>query len=217
MVITIRAYRFPITYVLKLNNIGIIKEACIEFGGLTVIAGENDTGKSTVGKLLYSIIKSINNYKEELERIEIEKIDEIFWILVMMPPKLAYQIGKSDNPKTKIEIEKIYKSFHTLVDYLRVKAKSGYRLSDDGEFNSKLKEIKEMIMLSEISAKQKNFLLDVIKQISEIAHKEESKDSVIKRVFNKIIMSEFYGELSNKILNGESLISISIGLLLPRS
>jgi len=45
---------------LKLKNIAIIKEANIIFDGLTVIAGENDTGKSTVGKVLYSLIKTIN-------------------------------------------------------------------------------------------------------------------------------------------------------------
>jgi len=44
---------------LKLKNISIIKEADIKLEGLTVIAGENDTGKSTVGKVLYMMIKSI--------------------------------------------------------------------------------------------------------------------------------------------------------------
>lgn len=44
---------------LKLNNIGIIKEADITLDGLTVIAGENDSGKSTVGKILYALVKSI--------------------------------------------------------------------------------------------------------------------------------------------------------------
>ena len=45
---------------LKLKNIAIIKEADITLDGLTVIAGENDTGKSTIGKVLYSLIKTIN-------------------------------------------------------------------------------------------------------------------------------------------------------------
>ena len=44
---------------LKLNNIGIIREADINIDGLTVIAGENDSGKSTVGKVLYSMIKTL--------------------------------------------------------------------------------------------------------------------------------------------------------------
>lgn len=37
---------------LEIKNIGRIEEASIEMNGITVIAGENDTGKSTVGKVL---------------------------------------------------------------------------------------------------------------------------------------------------------------------
>jgi len=43
---------------LQLKNIGMIKEANVKLDGLTVIAGENDTGKSTVGKVLYVLIKA---------------------------------------------------------------------------------------------------------------------------------------------------------------
>ncbi len=45
---------------LQLKNIGIIKEANVKIDGLTVIAGENDTGKSTVGKAFYVILKSLD-------------------------------------------------------------------------------------------------------------------------------------------------------------
>lgn len=45
---------------LQLKNIGTIKEANVKLDGLTVIAGENDTGKSTVGKMLFALIKSDN-------------------------------------------------------------------------------------------------------------------------------------------------------------
>jgi predicted ATPase len=38
---------------LELKNIGMIKEATVKIDGLTVIAGENDTGKSTVARELY--------------------------------------------------------------------------------------------------------------------------------------------------------------------
>lgn len=49
---------------LTIQNIGMIKNADIKLDGLTVIAGENDTGKSTVGKVLYSIVKSISKEYE---------------------------------------------------------------------------------------------------------------------------------------------------------
>jgi len=44
---------------LQLKNIGMIKEANVKIDGLTVIAGENDTGKSTLGKILYIFIKTL--------------------------------------------------------------------------------------------------------------------------------------------------------------
>lgn len=46
---------------LQLRNIGMIKESDIILDGLTLIAGENDTGKSTVGKALYSVVAGLNN------------------------------------------------------------------------------------------------------------------------------------------------------------
>ena len=45
----------------RLNNIGIISDSVIELGGLTVITGHNNSGKSTVGKVLYSIISAVEN------------------------------------------------------------------------------------------------------------------------------------------------------------
>ena len=44
-----------------IENIGKIQEADIALNGLTVITGENDCGKSTIGKLLFSTIKSLSN------------------------------------------------------------------------------------------------------------------------------------------------------------
>lgn len=38
---------------IELENIGALKKANVKIDGLTVIAGENDTGKSTLGKALY--------------------------------------------------------------------------------------------------------------------------------------------------------------------
>lgn len=46
---------------LKLENILKVESADIRLGGLTVIAGENSTGKSTIGKVLFSLIKADRN------------------------------------------------------------------------------------------------------------------------------------------------------------
>lgn len=45
---------------LKVENFGKIKEADIEIGDFTVLAGSNNTGKSFISKLLYSLLNPMN-------------------------------------------------------------------------------------------------------------------------------------------------------------
>ncbi|MEI0796770.1 AAA family ATPase [Brachyspira intermedia] len=49
---------------LKISNFAKIEEADIKIDGITVICGDNDTGKSTIGKILFSIF-NFDNYKNE--------------------------------------------------------------------------------------------------------------------------------------------------------
>ncbi|MEG0895440.1 MAG: AAA family ATPase [Oscillospiraceae bacterium] len=51
---------------LSLRNIGKISNAEVEINGITVIAGENNTGKSTIGKALYTLFNSFNNIEEKI-------------------------------------------------------------------------------------------------------------------------------------------------------
>lgn len=43
---------------LSIKNIGKIANADIKLNGITVVAGENNTGKSTIGKVLYSYFRA---------------------------------------------------------------------------------------------------------------------------------------------------------------
>ncbi len=52
---------------LSIKNAGKISEANIEIKGITVLAGENNTGKSTVGKLLFCIFNSLYKIDEKIE------------------------------------------------------------------------------------------------------------------------------------------------------
>lgn len=51
---------------LKISNVGKIESATIEINGMTVIAGENNAGKSTIGKTLFSVFNSMNNMDEKI-------------------------------------------------------------------------------------------------------------------------------------------------------
>ena len=49
---------------LSIENFAKIKRADIELNGITIIAGENDSGKSTVGKVLATVFSGFHNVNE---------------------------------------------------------------------------------------------------------------------------------------------------------
>jgi predicted ATPase len=71
--------RFELHHILK------VEAANIEMGGLTVLTGENSSGKSTLGKTLFSLLKAVNNVRRtdkvktiELLRVELLSIRRLF-------------------------------------------------------------------------------------------------------------------------------------------
>ena len=45
---------------LYIDAIGKVVNSTIELNSLTLIAGENDTGKSTIGKVLFAIVQAFS-------------------------------------------------------------------------------------------------------------------------------------------------------------
>ena len=61
---------------LKIRNVNKIQSADIQLNGLTVIVGENDSGKSTVGRVLFSAIKALVNTKANKVQKQEELLDK---------------------------------------------------------------------------------------------------------------------------------------------
>ncbi|MFX3888616.1 AAA family ATPase [Streptococcus suis] len=61
---------------LKIENIGKIRQAEIKIDGLTLIAGTNATGKSTIGKSLFSIFNSFYKVNQTYRKYKEEAIDK---------------------------------------------------------------------------------------------------------------------------------------------
>lgn len=59
---------------LHIKNIAKVAEAEIDIEGITVIAGEDNTGKSTVGKALFSIFNSFNSITQQIRNDKIYEI-----------------------------------------------------------------------------------------------------------------------------------------------
>lgn len=123
---------------IRLNNIGIVSDSTITMNGLTVITGKNNSGKTTVGKTLYSLLDAVCNIQQkaqndrayyiqkQLENVEstlevfrylriprTEQVKELFADYPAMQA-LAIRDYRREMPRTKIE------SFaHDLADELR--------------------------------------------------------------------------------------------------
>lgn len=67
---------------LHLENLAKIKNADIEINGITVIAGENNTGKSTIGKVLYCLFECFFDIdkKIKMEKLNALRRNLIRWI-----------------------------------------------------------------------------------------------------------------------------------------
>ncbi len=97
---------------IKISNIGKIKEADVIINGITVIAGENNTGKSTVGKALYAMFNSFVDVKQKVTE---ERIDSVRRALYT----LFHDINDSDvrfSPMNVIAVAAKLNEIRALVD-----------------------------------------------------------------------------------------------------
>ena len=100
---------------LKLHNILKVADADIELGGLTVITGENDSGKSTVGKVLFSTLKAANNVRQ-VDRVNTLSIPRTQLASV----KRLFSRYGHDLPSLENRYKSFRRAFETYSDALRV-------------------------------------------------------------------------------------------------
>ena len=62
---------------LKVRNFAKIAEADIIIDGITVIAGNNNTGKSTIGKILDVIFNTTNNISAKMNKARIDSLNDM--------------------------------------------------------------------------------------------------------------------------------------------
>lgn len=84
---------------LSIENVGAINKANINLSGLCVIAGKNDTGKSTVGKLIMAIIKA-QGMSATKNGTEMQYFNRMLDLL------FNNQISFSQGSSSKIELKK---------------------------------------------------------------------------------------------------------------
>jgi len=179
---------------LYLKNIGMIKEADVKLDGLTVIAGENDTGKSTVGKVIFSIVKGIQKYEDELEE-NLEK-------KLMIPVERLYFNLRRYFRADKLMMNDDYYKFRELF-YPTYFFKA---LIDSSDYNKILEE-RINFLQGELSLEEFERIFKYFEEIKSILSNPMDKNESRKNALNKVFISEFYNEI---LLKGEKEGYISI-------
>ncbi len=197
---------------LTIENVGIIKQAKIALNGLTVIAGENDTGKSTVGKLMFAIVKALSRFEQDLNEDKKKQIRETIESLYFQLRK-SYSFQKYPALKQAFypevfveEVEKLRNNINDLNLLLakkrRIWDKVQSEMSKDdiqgSEFHHKTHEV-EKIQLD-------------FDALNHLVTQKEDKKSIIKQALTKALVSEFNFEITPKHAPWKSFIQIEEGM-----
>ncbi|KHS56148.1 hypothetical protein QX51_15390 [Terrisporobacter othiniensis] len=133
---------------LKIKNFAKIQNAEVKIDGITVIAGENNTGKSTIGKILYSMYASYYNIEE---KIYSEKKDLIISKLFKYVVNLDEDLNSLNNNITLCRsiAEKIinnYENISNINKFVSDLMSKDFKINlDDSDFDKIILDIQEVL------------------------------------------------------------------------
>lgn len=163
---------------LIIENIGMLEHAEISLRKLCVIAGENDNGKSTIGKIFFCIVKAINRYREDLQESKEfwanEKTDEIYFRLR----------------------EAIRFTGPEVMDVLRrLRMSSRHRLNAEEQLAAVDESIQRVFALTEFEPSARQEVLALRDEIQAVLDQPENINQSIENALNKVFASEFDASL----------------------
>ncbi|MGL4209250.1 MAG: AAA family ATPase [Candidatus Adiutrix sp.] len=184
---------------LKLKNIGMILEANIEIRGITVIAGKNQTGKSTVSKALFSIF---NSFYQVEKKIFNEKVAAISTVIrkTLIPLELELRPSSvTRNIQLMVRRTLLNESVQTTADVANA-------------FNDLCSKVKQFSFLKKKIFKNNSpheLIAEIEQKIAEVLN--ISGPEFISMVLQKNLQTTFAGQIINLNKgddNGEIILHI---------
>jgi len=192
---------------LQIRNFGAIENADVKFDGLTVIAGENDTGKSTVGKLVFSVIKAISRYEQDLEvgkDKNVARLVENLYLKIRRTTRLDDSYREEFSPRNFInELSSFIRNQPSLFQEFVFESEKL-----DALFQRKQTLI-ENIKFSEGTLYDEKTLLSLLNDIRIELEKKETKSDVLKQALKRALVAEFYGNFSTKNAQAKSIVNFT--------
>lgn len=190
---------------IEINYIGLIQAASIDVNSITVIAGNNNTGKSTVGKALYSVATGLNLL--EPSKVLREKAEVIANRLL----RIHRVISVDAEIDRKISSLYIFLSSESYLDVIgetsRVNSikqlesnrKQEYQKTVESSFNSFIKS-KVNKLFDEILEKDESnreTIQNLRADLLELLNKSISDDKFRSNIMQKVFDIEFAQQITN--------------------
>lgn len=179
---------------LNIKNFASIKEASIKIDGITVIAGENNTGKSTIGKILFASFNSLNN-------LEVRIKDEINYSIRGLLRNFIRRLNFYSQKKN-ILVETMTHEFklNGIVNNILNDISNKEDINDINK-----KDIEEIIFnnIKEYTNINDKFITQ--ENIKFISSKIEEYKNISKEKLSYNIISEYYNDLFYKQINSRIL------------
>lgn len=190
---------------LSINNFAKIKQADIIIDGITVIAGENNTGKSTVGKVLFSLFNALSNVEE---KIRDERFKEIETTNRMI---LRNNLSEVNSIKRPISYS-IYTVARNINQSIQEKIYEN-GLVDDQEISKAVEDTLEKFLHISVEKRGEywNVMVDdMVKNIIEILNLPEENIvlEIISRYFNNVFHAQISPLLTEK--DEETILTLEI-------
>lgn len=184
---------------LTLERIGAVGSASIELAGLTVLAGENDTGKSTIGKVAFALVQAFSTFP------------------------VAFNAGSRN--RLRREVELAYLRLRRVVDVAEFSAAralfSQLRIRPMEALNLEFADVERIVRDGDGSNITPEELERVLKEINSIWHgidriKSEMSDSsteseVLGKMIHRALKSEFAGSIQHSPREAPARVAFSDG------
>lgn len=121
---------------IRIKNIGVIREAAVEIRGITVIAGENNTGKSTVGKSLFVLFNTLRHLDDRIRAARLSLVERHLANFALRKPgpisagaadwsaaarRLAESVGTGGKTAVEAAVQHWLKAMHQSAEPAEVK------------------------------------------------------------------------------------------------
>lgn len=169
---------------LSIRNVGKLKEADVEINGITVITGENDTGKSTVGKVLWSVF---NGFYEIDEKVYNEKVSELEKIIDEIIKENVYKNLSTD-------YNSFFEIFNSTREKIAIEFLKGNKNYSEDEIKIIINNYKKDLKIENISK-----FVQEINETLKISDKE-----IIKVIVSRVMNKEFHNQI-NAVFSKEKM------------